>query len=94
MKTENQSLKIKDNIKKEKNHFIIILYLFFSWIFGLAIDEKIQESIIQYPNSYKLYQLIQNTFNINKVITPLFIFFWIIVILIYVLNKLKKLNKV
>ncbi len=77
-------------MEKIKNPIIIEgLSLLFSWIFGLAIDETIQKSIIQYQDSYKLYQLIQNILHIDNVVTPIFIFLWIIGTLIYILNKIK-----
>ena len=64
--------------------------LLLSWIFGLAIDETIQKSIVQYPDSYKWYQLIQSITHVDNIITPVFIFLWILGTIIYVFYKIKE----
>ncbi len=77
-------------MEKIRNPIIIEgLSLLFSYIFGLMIDETIKKSIIEYPDSYKLYQLIQDVTNVDSIITPLFIFLWIIGTISYVLIKVK-----
>lgn len=77
-------------MEKIKNPIIIEgILLLFSWIFGLMIDDTIQKSIIQYPESYNLYQFIQNFLNINNVLTPIFVGLWIIGTLIYIFHKIK-----
>jgi len=78
-------------MKKITNPVILEgLSLLGSWIAGLIIDDTIQKIIIQSPNSYKWYQLIQTITNADNIITPLFIFLWIMGTIIYIFNKIKK----
>jgi len=65
------------------------LSLLFSWIFGLMIDETIQKSIIQYPDSYRWYKLIQVIINTENIVTSFVLFLWIIGIITYILKKIK-----
>lgn len=77
-------------MEKIKNPIIIEgLSLLFSWIGGLIIDDTIQKSIIQYPESYKFYQEIQNILNIDNVLTPIFVFLWIIGTIFFIFYKIK-----
>jgi len=75
--------------KKIKNPIIIEgLVLLFSWIGGLMIDDTIQKSITQYPDSHKLYQFIQNFLNVDNIIAPVLVFLWVIGTLSYILYKI------
>jgi hypothetical protein len=75
---------------KIKNSIIIEgLTLLFGWIGCLMVDDTIQKSIVQYPNSYKLYQFIQNILHIDNVLTPIFVFLCIIGTLIYIFYKIR-----
>jgi len=77
-------------MEKIKNPIIIEgVLLLFSWIFGLMLDDTIQKNIVQYPNSWELYQLIQNITYIDNIITPICLFIWLIGTIVYVLHKIK-----
>ncbi|KHO55040.1 MAG: hypothetical protein QT10_C0007G0026 [archaeon GW2011_AR19] len=77
-------------MEKIKNPVIIEgLLLLFSWIVGLIIDDTIQKSIVQYPDSYKLYQLIQNITHADNFLASLFVFLWVLGTIIYILHKVK-----
>ena len=65
------------------------LSLLFSWIGGLIVDDTIQKSIAQYPDSYQIYQLVQHTSDIENVLTPVIIFIWIIASIIYLIRTFK-----
>jgi hypothetical protein len=53
------------------------------------IDDTIQKSIIQSPDSYKLYQLIQSITNADSIISPIFVFVWVIGTITYIFYKIK-----
>jgi len=78
-------------MEKIKNPVILEgLSLLFCWIGGLMLDDTIQKSIVQYPDSHHLYQLIQNITNINNIWAPIFVFLWILGTLTYIFYKLKR----
>jgi len=77
-------------MKKIKTPLILEgLAILFAWIGGLMIDETIQKSILQYPDSWKLYQLILSLSPTDKIITTVLIFLWIFGSLIYIFHKIK-----
>lgn len=65
------------------------LTLLFSWIFGLILDDTIQKSIIQYPDSNKFYQLIQSILHTDNILMPIFVFLWAVGTVTYILHKIK-----
>ena len=77
-------------MEKIKNKVVIGgLILLFSWAFGLAIAETIQNNIKNYPDSYQWYQLILNVTHAEKVIAPLLVFLWAIGTVAYLLHKIR-----
>jgi len=77
-------------MEKIKNPIVLEgLTLLFSYIFGLMIDETIQKSIIESPDSYKWYSLILDVLHVDKVITPVLVFLWVLGTLSYIFYKIK-----
>ena len=72
--------------------FKVGLVLLFSWIIGLGIDYTIQNGILNYPDSYKSYQLIQNILKIDNIITTFFIFLFIIGTILFFRLKISHQN--